>query len=269
MVAREAKIWGGLNEHYKDALKIYPENQIVFLGLQGSQNYLLDNKHSDIDTKCIITPSLKDLALNKKPVSITHIRNNEEHIDAKDIRLYFDTFLKQNLNFLEILFTDYYFINPLYEEEWNFLIKNRERIARMNPFKAVKSMKGIALEKFHAMEHKYPSKLSIIEKYGYDPKQVSHLIRIRDYIERYISGVEYKKCLIPSDKYYEMIYDMKMGKYNLKEAREIAKNNLDAVVSISDKFCNNIDNEDNLNIKSLLEEIKYNIVVKSIKKELG
>ena len=76
----------------------------------------------------------------------------------------FQTFRKQNLNFLEILFTDFYIINPMYKEEWDRLVAAREFIARMNEFRAVKSMKGIALEKYHAMEHRYPAKIEIIDR---------------------------------------------------------------------------------------------------------
>ena len=92
MKNRDKLIWEGLNKHYEDALKIYPENQIVLIALQGSQNYLLDDAHSDIDTKVILTPSFKDLALNRKPVSTTHVRDNDEHYDAKDVHLYVETF---------------------------------------------------------------------------------------------------------------------------------------------------------------------------------
>ena len=163
-----------VTEHYKEALEHFSEDQIVGCFLQGSQNYELDLPDSDIDTKLIVVPTFKDIALNRKPVSTTHIRANEEHIDFKDIRLYMETFRKQNLNFLEILFTPYHCGHPDYWKEWSRLIDARERIAHMNPFRAVKSMKGIALEKYHAMEHLYPSKVDIIKQYGYDGKQVHH-----------------------------------------------------------------------------------------------
>ena len=78
---------------------------------------------------------------------------------------YVETFKKQNLNFIEILFSPFVIINPLYKDVWNLLVENREEIGRYNPFRAIKSMKGIALEKFTALEHPYPSKIHLIEKY--------------------------------------------------------------------------------------------------------
>ena len=122
-----------VKEHYDESLKYFNKNQIVLCALQGSQNYNLQLPTSDVDTKLIVLPSFKDIALASKPISTTHIRANNENTDWKDIRLYMETFRKQNLNFLEILFTEYKIIHPEYEAYWNILIKNREGIARMKP----------------------------------------------------------------------------------------------------------------------------------------
>ena len=103
-----------LNRHYQEALTLFLEDRIVGVFLQGSQNYGLDYEGSDIDTKCIVLPTLEDLIFNRKPVSTTHVLPNEEHLDLKDVRLYFQTFRKQNLNFMEILFTKYKIVNPTY-----------------------------------------------------------------------------------------------------------------------------------------------------------
>ena len=122
-VLRNMEIKERLMEHYEEALQYFPEDQIVGIFLQGSQNYGLDTMNSDVDTKLIVVPSFKDICLNRKPVSTTHVRANNEHIDFKDVRLYMETFRKQNLNFLEILFTDYCWINPMYVEQWMRLVE--------------------------------------------------------------------------------------------------------------------------------------------------
>ena len=271
MVAREVKIWGDLNEHYKDALKIYPENQIVLIALQGSQNYLLDDAHSDIDTKVILTPSFKDLALNRKPVSTTHVRDNDEHFDAKDVRLYVETFRKSNLNFVEILFTDYFLVNPMYEKEWKILLENRELIARMNPYRAIKSMGGIAKEKFHAMEHPYPSKMDLINKYGFDGKQLSHLVRVYKFLYNYIHKpeVSYKESMVPEEA--EWIKELKREPFiPLNKARKIAKffiNEVDNLINYSMSLYPE-ENEDE-KVMELLREFQCAVMEKSIRYELG
>ena len=118
-----------LYAHYKESLEYFDKRNIVGLFLQGSQNYGLAYENSDVDTKLIVLPNFNEIAFNKKPVSTTHIRENEEHIDFKDIRLYMQTFRKQNLNFLEILFTPYKIVNPDYAPYWDVLINHREDIA--------------------------------------------------------------------------------------------------------------------------------------------
>ena len=266
---RHDKIMKRVQEHYDEALQYFPEEQIVGVFLQGSQNYELDYEGSDVDTKLIVVPSFKDICLNKKPISTTHIRANDEHTDWKDVRLYMETFRKQNLNFLEILFTDFYIINPMYKEEWDRLVAAREFIARMNVHRAVKSMKGIAMEKFHAMEHRYPAKVDIIERYGYDGKQVSHLIRVYDYLRRYIAGESYEDCLRPSPDLVPRIMDYKMlDRISLEEARAEALHYKALVEDLSDKFCDGKEDYEVPWVRDLLEDVSYNIMKISVEKEL-
>jgi hypothetical protein len=258
-----------IRDHYNDALAYFPEDRIVGIYYQGSANYGLDYEGSDVDTKLIVTPTFEDIAMNRKAVSTTHIRKNNEHIDFKDIRLYMDTFMKQNLNFLEILFTPFKIINPLYEAEWERLIDSREDIARMNVCRAVKSMKGIAMEKYHAMEHRYPTKIDIIDKYGYDGKQVSHLLRIDDFLERYIAGENYESCLQPTVSKRGRMMDYKLlDKISLAEAQVEAIKVKDHVAQIADAFCETCEYEENLALRNLLEDVQYNIMKIAIEKEL-
>ena len=247
-----------LLDHLNESLEHFNNSNIVGLFVQGSQNYGLETEHSDLDTKLIIAPSFKEVAMNEKPVSTTHIRANEEHIDFKDIRLYIDTFRKQNLNFLEILFTPYSIINPLYEAEWNRLIQEREKIVRMNPRRAIQSMKGIALEKYHAMEHPYPSKLDILAKWGYDPKQLHHLLRVEEYLGRYIDGESYASCLRPHDPEY--LKSVKLGYYDLYTARviaETAKSNVERIADIAREQYEDTEDPEAL---ALLKDVQYNIM---------
>ena len=268
MNKRKDEIMKRVKDHYEEAKQFFPEDRIVLVALQGSQNYNLDLPTSDVDTKLIVVPTFQDIALNSKPISTTHVRANDEHIDFKDIRLYVQCFEKQNLNFMEILFTDYYIINPLYEEQWNRLVEAREEIARMNPYRAVKSMKGIALEKFHAMEHPYPTKLDLIEKYGFDGKQVHHLIRVSDYLTRYINGESYKDCLKPSPYLVEHMLAYKRHEIPLEVARKEAKEVLAHVEQVADDFCAKTTDKEDPEMRELLQDVSYNIMKIATLKEL-
>ena len=265
---RQNQIMNELDRHYQEALKRYKESQIVAICLQGSQNYGLDIEGSDIDTKCILTPTFKDIAMANQMVSTTHVLDNNEHLDAKDIRAYISCFRKQNLNFLEILFTEYFIIPVQYYSQWYRLVVNREDIARMNEYRAVKSMKGIALEKYHAMEHPYPSKVDILAKYSYDPKQLHHLVRVDEYLTRYIAGEQYKDCLIPKDDVREYLLDIKKGKYDLAAARSIADKTLAHVTQIADDFCSKQEDKEDEDMRELLQDVQYEIMKIAVQEEL-
>ena len=261
----DAMVMKRVQEHYDEALQYFPKEQIVGCFLQGSQNYGLDYEGSDVDTKLIVVPNFRDICLNRKPVSTTHVRENDEHTDWKDVRLYMETFRKQNLNFLEILFTPYAIINPMYKEEWDRLVAAREFIARMNPYRAVKSMKGIALEKYHAMEHEYPSKVDVLAKWGYDPKQLHHLLRVEEYIGRYINNEPYEDCLNPHNPEY--LIEVKRGKYSLEEARVIADTAKANVERIAEVFCADHPEQESKWCRELLEDVSHNIMKIAVQKE--
>lgn len=256
-----------VREHLEEAFEHFPEDRVVGIFLQGSQNYGLEIPGSDVDTKLIVTPTFKDIAMNHKPVSTTHVRANEEHTDWKDIRLYIQTFRKQNLNFLEILYTDFAIVNPIYEKQWNRLVESREAITHFNPYRSVQSMKGIALEKYHAMEHEYPSKVEVLKKYGYDPKQLHHLVRVEDYLGRYINGESYESCLNPGPMKQELI-EIKMGKYSLADARSIADKAKAHVEEMAEYAYSIYPNEENSEVNELLDDVQYEIMKIAVKGEL-
>ena len=220
---REKRIMQRVKEHYDEVCSLGFE--VVAIFLQGSQNYncdeYTDEYQSDIDTKCIILPTLDDIVCGNSPYSHTHVCANEAHIDIKDIRVMFEMFKKQNSSYIELLFTPYYYINPKYEMLFRELKKLSEAIARMHPNQALRAMSGTSMEKLKALEHPYPGSIDKINKYGYDPKQLHHILRINDLITRFIAKEEpYKNILIPRQVDY--LIKVKKGLYSLEEARRIA-----------------------------------------------
>lgn len=255
-------------EHLQEAETIVPTKHIVGIFYQGSGNYGLDYEGSDVDTKCIVTPTFKSIVLARKPMSTTHVRANDEHIDMKDIRLYLETFKKQNLNFLEILYTPYCsFPNKYFYEQWQRLVEAKEEITHYDPVRSVKSMMGIASEKFYAMEHHYPSRMAWIEKYGYDPKQLHHLLRVSEYLDRYIAGEPYGDCLLTKQANY--LKEVKQGLFCLEAAREIAEKTYNAIHEKCNKFIEaHKDDPVNCAVDELLDDVAYEIVRESIKRDM-
>lgn len=263
---REEFINNKIKEHYDYIKNKY---DVVYLGLQGSQNYELDvyekDYKSDIDTKAIILPSFEDFVYNRQPVSRTVVLDNNEHIDVKDIRTMFDTFKKQNVNFIEILFTKYKIINEKYKDLIQILLNNKEEIARLNKNQALRCMAGMSMEKLKALQHPYPTILDKIIKYGYDPKQLHHILRMNDFIKKYAAGIRYEDCLIPDNKEY--LIEVKKGVLNEKEAVELAQKIDSETKQIKDKYITEKDVVFEYAIE-ILNKVKLDILTRKFKKQL-
>lgn len=263
---RDEYIMNRLLEHYQ---QIKDKYEVVGIFIQGSQNYNLDiydeDYKSDIDTKAIVLPSLEDIISNKDPVSTTLVLDNNEHIDVKDIRIMFDVFLKQNINFIEILFTKYKIMNPKYKELFNPMFINREKIAHYDINKALNCQCGMSQEKYIALKHPYPTIKDKIDKYGYDPKQLHHIIRMNDFIKKYVKGVPYEQCLIPDDP--QELIDIKKGIYSLYEAEIKAELTNKETYEIA-KAKISEDNKRDEEVIKILNKVKENILKKRFKEEL-
>ena len=264
---RDEYIKNRLYEHYVEALE--QGYEIFGIFVQGSQNYGLDiyNEEywSDIDTKCIVLPSLDDIILNKKPISHTYERKNKEHIDFKDIRLMWDCFTKQNVNFMEILFTDYYIVPDKYLPYWNQMRQMAEEITHAHPAQTVRTMSGMSMEKYKALEHRYPTIEWKIDKWGYDGKQLHHIIRINDFIRRYVTGMSFKEAMTPTSIMIPQMNEAKLNKYSLPVARELAKKYDDDSKRIKELFVvqnQNSEGKDIINqdVYDKMNQIKANII---------
>ena len=284
---RNELIMKKMKEHYNCMLELYPADRIVGVFLQGSQNYNMDDADSDVDTKCLIVPSLDEIVLAAQPVSITHCivdgklvyteeeKMGAEHCDAKDIRLYWKTLLKANINFVEILFTDHYIINSMYEPYWNKILSMREAIARVNPLAAIKAMMGMVSEKYFALTHRYPSRVEWLDRFGYDPKQLHHLIRIYYFMHAYFHG----KDLFSYNDLVKGEHMLPAELKNIKDIKRLGCGDLECAQKQADLFLElakktyeeaklAYDGKDNDFIKDAMFGIMSEMVKLSIKKEL-
>ncbi len=260
-----------VQEHYDAAIELYGD-KVLGVFLQGSWNYgkELCDEQSDVDTKCIVLPSFEDVCLNEKPVSCTHILENEEHLDAKDLRLYMNCFRKQNVNFVEILFTEYAILNPKYEEQWARLVKARERIGRYDTKRALQCIVGMALEKDKALCHPYPTLIEKINKYGYDGKQLSHVCRLAKFMELYMAGFPYDFCLSSGyDKSF--LQNLRHIKRHISDrgvewAKQYSKDLCERLKIQKDEWIEqNYNEETESKRKQLIDELLNDVVVECMK----
>lgn len=258
-----------LNEHYQEALTIFPKDKILAIFIQGSQNYGLDWSGSDIDTKCIVLPTLEDICLNKKATSYTHVRENNEHVDFKDLRVITGDFKKQNINFLEILFTKYYIINSDYEHLFKPLLDNAEAIAKYDNYRFIRATAGMSMEKLKALELDRPSQHEEIVKYGWATKQLHHLMRLNLFIKRWILGETFANCLI-DPRGEELSYVKQYGHAikTLEQARKIAKS-LDAETNaIKEEYIATHEQIIDEDIGKMIDDVVVNVIRECLKKEI-
>lgn len=247
-----------VREHYDAAVALYGE-RVLGVFLQGSWNYgfALCDEQSDVDTKCIVLPTFEDFCLGRKMVSTTHVLENGEHLDAKDLRLYMDCFRKQNINFVEILFTEFKVVNPKYEAQWARLVEAREQVSRYNMRAALNCMTGMVYEKDKALTHPYPTLVEKLEKYGYDGKQLSHAFRMYYFMSSYLKGLSYEECLRVKGKRADHLRRVKRNETgNLTWAKEQSKALCELTKSMKDNWVErNPDYKPNKEVEDLMNSV--------------
>lgn len=243
--------------------------EVFCVSLIGSQNYLLDTEESDIDTKAMIIPNFNNVVLGKKMKSFKIELPSTEQIDVKDFRLMFQNLLKMNINYLEILFTDYYIVNPKYQNQYNQLMSLRESITRYDIKRAINAIAGMSMEKFKALDHPYPSKIHLIEKYGCDSKQFLHIIRLNTFIKEYLKGASYKECLLSSVKDREFLLRIKRYQsYTCGDMMWMAKAYCDETYKIKTKYIEENELVIDEQIKENLDKLIVNILKINFKGEV-
>ena len=262
------KVLKRVNEHLDYLLE--KGYDVAYISLQGSQNYGLDvyteEYKSDVDTKAVILPSFEDVVYNREPKSTTIVLENNEHIDLKDIRVMFDTYKKQNVNYIETLFSEYLIVSDDYRDLLKPLFENKELIAHININQALRCIAGMSKEKLKALQHPYPTIIDKIEKFGYDPKQLHHILRMNDFMKKYVSGKSYAECLIPDNKEY--LIEIKKGILNEAEAVKLA-NNVDTE-TYNIKELNMLEQDViNQNGIDILNTVKYQVLKRKFKEEIN
>lgn len=214
----ESNIFKELN-NYKMILEEKGYN-VIYIGLYGSQNYNLHDEKSDIDVKAIIMPSLHDIIFRK--VTSKTIECEKGNIDVKDLITFYDVIKKGNFSYIESIQTKYS-IGDKYIKE--LFYKN---------FKPnLKSILGAMYEKRKALTHEYPSKVEEFDKWGYDPKQHHHILRLYDllYYNRNYGNNDAFLTYEDNDERRKELLNYKRNKENF--SKEIIEENSDDIIEMA------------------------------------
>lgn len=232
--------------------------------LYGSQNYGLDTSESDVDTRVIVIPDLKCL-IDKKNISET-INLSNGLSDVKDIKTMFQQFYKSNPAYLELLVSDYAVFSPTHKYEFDQLREMADEIASRDKKRLVHASYGMVCNKVSALVSGLGPNKEEIAEFGYDGKNVSHILRIGEFIDRFLDEQSLKTAL-NATKYdcYQTIVDLRDHKCSLEEALELGRKVYADVGALCDKEFE----KPNKEITEFLNEIAYSVIKREIKLELS
>lgn len=224
-------------QHKNELLEAgYEEDHLLGIFAYGSMNYgtYIPDK-SDVDTKAIFIPTLEQLLNNSFKVH-TKILSSGEHCEIMDIGHLVKNFRKQNINFLELLYTEYYWINPMYEKLWNkYFIKQKEEISRYDINKGVSSIAG-----------------QIIHTLKQDPtngKKVGNGLRLYYFLTSYVAGKPWGECLKPSNELIEKILSIKYSTLQDSTQAEVLINLIESIKEVQPK--GDIYNKENIDSRMI------------------
>lgn len=219
------KIINRLQEHY-DALLTkynYSKDSILGIFLYGSQNYGFADDNSDVDSIALYLPSFEEMCLNKSRVTKEYHVENDEHIVVKDIREYKDMLLKQNVNFVEILFTKYYILNPNYETLFTqHFFNNKELLATLDIKKMYTSILG-------QIEH-------TIKEAPRDKKKLYNGLRLLYLLENFEMTHNYESSLKPTGKRHDFLWNIKYNTISNEEFNTLSDDLLNSVQKYKEKY---------------------------------
>lgn len=138
--------------------------RVLYIGLFGSQNYGLDDEHSDVDARAIVLPTLEQIIKSEKIAKKYKTEIGE--IDVKDVMWYYEVIKKGNFTFIEPMQTKW-FIGDKYL-----------RVLFGNIKVNLRSLKGDMYNKAESFRKEFAGKAEEIKKWGYDPKQLHHIFRL-------------------------------------------------------------------------------------------
>lgn len=169
-------------EAEKSGLNVYA------VALKGSQNYNLDDEESDIDANLVFIPTLSQIR-SKKNYKIT---KEFGECTCHNIYEFADIVAKGNPQWIEICHTEYIIGDLSIFKDF-----------KINP----SALKGMIMEKFVAFDKLYPSREKYVKQFGYDPKQLHHIIRLYDCLEKDVNFYKY------TDEEKIHMLDIKRGRF--------------------------------------------------------
>ena len=242
--------------------------------LYGSQNYGLDSAESDVDTKTMLLPSFEMVCLNGKRISTEVVMPDGSLDNCKDFREMFGNYLKGNINFVETLYTRHFSCTEFYYDEYRELREQRDLIANAQPQKLMHMACGMARQKFAAFDKAFEGKKEVLEKYGYDPKQLHHLVRLFHFMKTFRDTMDFEQALLSchpqvNKETYDFVMSFKLAPYPLALAEKMKYEYMRRVEALCDNASLMPEDRGYEDAKAFLDGLTVRLMRKHLRKELG
>lgn len=208
---------------------------VYAVALKGSQNYNLDDEESDIDANLVFIPTLKQIRTNEK----FKFSLPEGEVTCHNIYSFAEIVAKGNPQWIEVCQTEFVIGDLSIFKDY-----------KINP----SALKGMIMEKFTAFSKLYPSREKYVKEFGYDPKQLHHIIRLYDVLEKNVSVYRY------TDEEKELMMKIKRGTFpgSLEEAEKMKD---DYIKKLSEIY-------EERKIEYVQQEINYDVLDEIVTRNL-
>lgn len=239
--------------HVKSALEHNDMVNIIGTFCFGSQNYNLATENSDLDTKTLVTPSITSIASNHSIHGLVSYDNNsKDQATMTDVRVAMTNFVKSGIPDLEILFTNYYWVNPLYTRYYNQLREWREAIAYCKPTTVLFTTQSIAKkEAAKALE---------------SDKMLCEVLRREKFLELYCKGEgNFAEALSSGAEFL----DIKLGNYDKSHVKAMVAASLRHIDDLVEKNKGMKRTVFYTQTSELLYDVRLSIIKTSLEEELA
>lgn len=203
--------------------------------LQGSQNYNVHTDKSDVDSKMVVLPTLRSLIRDTKLTVDMDVPCEDGSVEKCSVKPYKDfeaLFFKGNFNNLEILFTDYRIGGCEFTE---VLRLRREELVRTIWPGLVSACLGMQNQKKAGLYKFTEGTKVFFDEHGYDNKNLIHILRIADTVNRYPYCTNFADSLKISGSTKEEINFIRAGK--------VSKDSVDFMVDSAMRLVETVRND--------------------------
>lgn len=195
------------------------DHHVLAVCLYGSQNYQLDTSFSDIDAYAILLPDAVEMTFASKG-SLKHKQTKSKlvsfptgQVTLKSLPAFMQMLLNQAFTSLETLYTPYQIVHPDYQEEWNELLKVKEKLFDFDLYHQMliaHSMTQRELDTF-------------IQHYETDPatastKNLARACHMIMFMQNRLQDMSFEQSLCTENKeYHEILMELKQKKTIIQE----------------------------------------------------